>query len=365
MTRARFAFRADASAEIGTGHVRRCLTLAEGLREHGADCVLVMRDLGVDVDALVDSTGVRLVKLRAPRREFTPAGGDPVHAAWARIGWREDADETVAALADAPPTLLLADHYAFDARWHDRVRTGLGSRLAAIDDLGDRPLAVELIVDPTLDADHRAKHRLSAPSAPKILGGPDYALLASAYRHRRPFPVGRTVESVGIFMGGSDIDNATILAWQAVRMTLGPDLPIEIATTRANPHLAALQALDDRDAGAALLIDAPDLAGFFARHDLQIGAGGGATWERCCIGAPTVLIAFADNQLSVARPLHRAGILLFSEEGGRDIAALAGDVASLAADQPRRAAMSERARALVDGRGIERIREALHDLHAH
>ncbi|HYI49022.1 MAG TPA: UDP-2,4-diacetamido-2,4,6-trideoxy-beta-L-altropyranose hydrolase [Allosphingosinicella sp.] len=365
MIRARFAIRVDASAEMGTGHVRRCLTLATSLRELGADCVFVTRDLGVDVDSLVRAAGLQTVKLQAPRGGFAPGADDPAHASWAHIGWRQDADETVAALAADPPAVLLVDQYAFDARWHDRVRAGLGSRLSAIDDLGDRPLAVDLIVDPTLDADHRAKHRLSEPFAPIILGGPDYAILGSAYRHRGPFPVRRNVESVGIFMGGSDVDNASSLAWQAVRTVLGPAAPIEIATTRVNPRLAELLKLKDRDPNAKLLIDAPDLASFFARHDLQIGAGGGATWERCYIGVPTVLVAFADNHLFVAQPLHRAGIVLFCEEGGRDAAALAKDLASLAADQPRRAAMSEQARALVDGGGIARIRVALHDLYAH
>ncbi len=263
------------------------------------------------------------------------------------------------ALAADPPAFLLVDHYAFDARWHDAVRAGLDCPLGVIDDLGDRPLAVDLIVDPTLDEDHRAKHWRSLSRSPILLCGPDHAILSPAYRHPASFEVQDRVESVGIFMGGSDVGNATALAWQAVRDALGSDIPIEIATTSANPHLGTLSPLAAGDPNTSLLIDAPHLAGFFARHGLQIGAGGGASWERCCIGAPAVVIAFADNQLLVTRPLHDEGVLFFSEEGGRDVSALSHDIREVAADPSRRRAMSERARAMVDGRGVERVANAI------
>ncbi len=359
--RRRIAVRVDASVQMGTGHLRRCMTVARALAEAGYEVTFVTRDLGIDNAATLAAAGFAALTLPAPAAPFAAAADLPAHAAWAGIDWQADAAETAAALHGLEPAVVLVDHYAFDGRWHEAVAEGLGAKLATIDDLGDRTLAVALIVDPTL-ADHEEKHRLSAPWHPRILGGPGYAMLAPAYANLAAPVVRERVESVGIFMGGSDLANASEVAWHAIRKVLGPTVRVTIATTSANPHKAALDGLAARDAATGLLIDAPDLATFFAGHDLQIGAGGGATWERCCAGAPTILVAFADNHLPVALPLHKAGILHFSERGATDAEALARDIADLAANPARRRAMSEAGRRLVDGAGVQRIRRAIDDL---
>jgi UDP-2,4-diacetamido-2,4,6-trideoxy-beta-L-altropyranose hydrolase len=357
----RIAIRVDASVQMGTGHLRRCMTLAESLREGGYEPTFVTRDLGLDNAATLAATGHAAITLPPPNAAFASGANLPPHAAWAEVGWEHDAAQTIAALRTLAPAILVVDHYAFDSRWHEAVAGDLEAPLVAVDDLGDRPLAVSLIVDPTM-ASHADKYRLSAPWHPRILGGPQYALLAPAYS-RLPAPTVRErVQTVGLFMGGSDLANASEIAWQATRSALGPAVQVTIATTSANPHKARLEDLATSDNATTLLVDLPDLAGFFASHDLQIGAGGGATWERCCAGAPTILVAFADNHLPVARPLHEMGVLLLSEDGATRPEALARDIAELAASSTRRLAMSQAGRKLVDGAGLARVRKAIDDL---
>lgn len=358
----RIAVRADASVQIGTGHVRRCATLARVLADRGAEIVLAIRRLDVDAAGMAAAAGFENRALPAPARAFEPRPGLPAHAHWAQVSWQEDADQTIAALRSFAPDLLVVDHYAFDAAWHVRVRVELGCRIVAIDDLGDRPLAADIIVDHNHAADYSAKHALSAPYAPRILGGPRFALLSERYRSRPDFTVRERIASIGIFMGGTDLVNATETAWGAVRAACGPELAVEIVSTSANPHLPALERIAAEDPRTGLIVDLPDLAGFFAAHDLQIGAGGGAVWERCCIGVPTITIAFADNHLPVLMPLDKEGVLCFSPQAAADPGRLASDLALLASDPERRRAISARARALVDGRGADRVGDAVHDL---
>jgi UDP-2,4-diacetamido-2,4,6-trideoxy-beta-L-altropyranose hydrolase len=360
----RIAIRVDASVQMGTGHLRRCITLAEALVRGGYQVTFVTRELGIDNGGPIADAHFASLTLPAPVAPFTAGADQPPHAAWAEIGWEIDAAQTVAALRAVQPAVLIVDHYAFDSRWHEAVGGELGCALVAIDDLGDRPLAASLIIDPTL-ANHADKHRLSAQWHPRILGGPEYALLAPVYARLGAPTVRETVESVGIFMGGSDVANTSELAWRASRSALGPAVQVTIATTSANPHRAILEDLAAHDDATSVLVDAPDLADFFAAHDLQIGAGGGATWERCCAGAPTILIAFADNHLPVARPLHEMGVLHFSEAGATAPGALALDIADLAASRTRREKMSQAGRKLVDGAGAERTRRAIDDLADH
>jgi UDP-2,4-diacetamido-2,4,6-trideoxy-beta-L-altropyranose hydrolase len=355
----RVALRADASPRSGTGHVVRCLSLAAALRDAGARPCLVSRRLGIDVAALAQRTGVELVELAAPPAGFETT--DPVpHAAWAGVDWQRDAEETAQALAGRDCERVVVDHYAFDARWHRRVAQALGARIAAIDDLADRELAVDLLIDHNLCEDTRAKYAGRIDATTRVLGGPRHALLGRAYAALAPREPDDAVDSIGIFLGGVDAAGLSSLALRACRDVAGFSGAIEIATTSAHPQLNALRALATTQPPTTLLLDAPELSAFFARHGLQIGAAGGATWERCCAGAPMLLLVAADNQLAVVPQLVAFGAAAaLPPEASRDLQQVGALVAELLADAPRRRAMAQRARALVDGLGARRVALAM------
>jgi UDP-2,4-diacetamido-2,4,6-trideoxy-beta-L-altropyranose hydrolase len=353
------ALRADASPRSGTGHVVRCLSLAAALRDAGAQPCLVSRRLGIDVGTLAQRAGIELVELAAPQAGFETA--DPVpHAAWAGVHWQRDAEETARALAGLGCGRVVVDHYAFDARWHRQVASALGAGIAAIDDLADRDLAVDLLVDHNLSDDLRAKYAGRIDGATRVLGGPRHALLGPSYAALAPRAPDHAVASIGIFVGGVDAAGLSLLALRACREVAGFDGPIEIATTGANPQLEALRALAAALPPTTLLVDAPELSAFFTRHGLQIGAAGGATWERCCAGVPMLLLVAADNQLAVGPPLvARGAAAALSPAASRDLQQVGAFVAELLADAPRRRAMAQRARALVDGLGARRVALAM------
>lgn len=357
----RIAIRTDASREIGTGHLRRCLSIADALKQAGAEVRFVIRRLD-DVGAAAFGTSSFAVNwLPAPDGEQTRAGPDaPSHLHWAGVDPLADAVETAEALRTWDPALVIIDQYAFDARWHDEVRGRLGCRLMAIDDLADRLLAVDVLLDANL-ANHAHKYagRLNTPA--RILGGPRFAILGEAYRSQAPYAFSADVRSIGIFMGGTDPGGTSRRALVACREA-GFAGPVEIVSTSANPHLSALTAACATDAHALLTLDLPDLAAFHARHDLQIGGGGTANYERCLMGAPGVAVTLAANQLAVVPQLAARGALRAARlEGGpdwpglEDAPTLADAVRDLIADPVARQALSDSGRALVDGRGTERI----------
>jgi spore coat polysaccharide biosynthesis predicted glycosyltransferase SpsG/ribosomal protein S18 acetylase RimI-like enzyme len=239
------------------------------------------------------------------------------------------------------------------------VASALGCRIAAIDDLGDRPLDVDVLVDHN-HADHARKYAGRLREGARLLVGPRFALLAPPYATApRHVPRDR-VESIGVFMGGTDPAATSALVLRACRQEAGFAGRIEVATTLANPRLAELAAAVDRDAATTLTIDAPDLAGFFARHDLQVGAGGGATWERCCLGAPTVLLITAPNQYAVVPALVDLGAVVSPEPlGTLDAVAIGRAVAAVIDEPARRRQLAARSLDLVDGRGAQRVALAL------
>lgn len=365
-TAPRVAMRADASRRIGWGHLKRCLALAQALREAGAEVAFVTRPADVDSAALVAQAGFAVLPM--PRLEGHPDSPDdpddapPPHADWLERRWDRDAADTTAAVHAWQPQLMVVDHYGIDARWHCALRAATGVAIAVIDDLADRPLTPDLLIDHNPAADHRAKYQAVLRYPTPLCGGPSFALLDAVYRDHPRNAADAALASIGIFMGGTDPGNFSAWAYEACRGSAGWTGPIEIATTSAHPALAALQALAAADARLTLALDQPHLAGFHARHGLQIGAGGGALWERCCLGTPTLALVTAENQrLSVPLLADQGVVVGFDAVGqGPERGAALGRVIRRLIDSPaERAALRELSLALVDGRGAARAAAAV------
>jgi UDP-2,4-diacetamido-2,4,6-trideoxy-beta-L-altropyranose hydrolase len=265
-----------------------------------------------------------------------------------------DAAQTIERVAAWQPDWVLVDHYALDARWHNALRSALGVRLAAIDDIADRALAVDLLVDHNISEDHRAKYKGWLPLRARVLGGPRFALIDSMYCTAPRFKFKERVDSIGIFMGGADAIGITPTVLRACRDS-GFAGKIEVVSTHANPCLDKLQDACDGWAQAKLTVDLPNLTTFFARHDVQIGAGGGASWERCCIGAPSLLVAVADNQVPVVAGLESVGAACVLQLGHVHELSLRQTVGEIISDPSLRLRLSKTAQSLVDGFGAGRV----------
>ncbi len=352
--------RVDASRAMGTGHLHRSIALAHALRAQGDDVAFVTRDLGLDSGATLARAGFDAVTiLPRPSTDSLESDPDIPHSDWAEVPQSQDMDETAQAAKAHAPDWVVVDSYAFDARWHHSVSTALDRPIAAIDDVADRAMACDLIVDHTYAPDHAAKYEKAIdPAKARLLGGPSYALLGPAFAEAPRAVFCDKVRSIGVFMGGVDAGDHTSAALDGVELA-GFQGPVEVVTTSANPGLTRLKARVEARANTKLSLNQPDLAGFFARHDLQIGAGGGATWERCCLGAPTLLVVVAANQNAVAKPLADDGVVALAPEPTAQ--AIAGPLSALIEDPERRRALAEKSRALVDGCGAARVAREMRD----
>lgn len=348
------AFRLDVSAVIGTGHLMRCISLAQSLQDVGARCHFVLRQLGLDMTGRIQASGFEVHELPPPDRVPTLNS----HADWAGVDEIRDAAETAAVLASIQLDWIVVDHYSFSADWHSRVREATGARIVAIDDLGDRPMAVDVLVDHNYHPDHQAKYHGRLEVGATLLTGPTYALLSPSYADAPRYAFHAEVRSLGIFVGGTDPSGASAQVLKICRRS-GFAGPIEIVSTSVNPNLSELRATCALTPDTFLTLDEPDLAHFFARHDLQIGAGGGATWERCCIGVPTIGLVLAANHMAVVPELDKLGVLraarLDSYGEPADLPELAQVLAALLADADARRSLGERATLMVDGRGSQRV----------
>lgn len=360
----RIAFRTDASLRIGTGHVMRCLTLAEALRRRGAECAFVGRELEGNLLDRARAAGFRVHPLPRPADPGPrPAPEDrddppPPHHPWLEASWREDAEATAAALRSwGAVDWLVVDHYALDARWQERVAPCAG-RLFAIDDIADRRHACHALLDQNLYDDPERRYVSRVPADARLLLGPEFALLRPEFAaaRARVRPRGGKVSRVLVFFGGADPGNATAKALEALSLPEFSSLRADVVVGAVNPHRDSLAAACAARPGTAFHVQASHMAELMADADLALGAGGTTSWERCCLGLPSLAASLAENQKELTATLARHGAMLDLGLGeSLSPAGIAGSLRQALADPDRLAAVSRLGMALVDGGGADRV----------
>jgi UDP-2,4-diacetamido-2,4,6-trideoxy-beta-L-altropyranose hydrolase len=313
------AFRVDASLQMGTGHLMRCLTLADALKAQGAQCHFISREHAGHLLELIRQSGHIVTAL--PLDKLSSATTidpvpPPLHAAWLGCEWPTDAQQTGAILADLQPDWLVVDHYALGQQWEEALAPHY-RKLLVIDDLADRPHCCDLLLDQNwFGDDTHTRYRNLVPPHCKCHLGPEYALLKSEYaqlRESMPLRDG-TVRRVLVFLGGSDPTNQTSKVLEALMQPSFAHLQVDVVIGQNHPDIECVAAQAATRPGTTLHQSLPTLAPLMVRADLMISAGGSTTWERMCVGLPAVVISVAANQTSTNVALTNAGYIDFLGE---------------------------------------------------
>lgn len=336
----------------------RCLTLAQQARAAGATCTFVCRALPGHMADRIHEFGFEVFLLPAPHGQ-TPIG-PPRHASWACVAWHQDAKESRRVLETVQPDWLVLDHYAFDERWQNVV-VSEGVRLMVIDDLADRTHNCDFLLDQNIG--HSAsKYEELLPDRCVQYFGPRYALLRSEFPAARAKSLanreGRGLQNILITMGGVDSIGATYLVLAALReCALRLDLVITVVMGQNAPNKNRVRALArDMPWQTDVVVDVKDMAARMSTADLAISAGGSTTWERCCLGLPSIIVETAWNQAGIARRMAAEGAAI--DPGplqSVDFAAKLQAALIEASEGGRLSALSSNAASLCDGYGAERI----------
>lgn len=197
----RVAFRTDASVDIGSGHVMRCLTLAEKLRQKGAEVAFICRQLpGHGID-LIRSYGFSVSVLPPPSMQQNPAEQT---SHWLYVPWQQDAEQTHQVLATAGHwNWLIVDHYGIDAAWEEYQKSVV-SQIMVIDDLADRVHSCDVLLDQNLYTDMESRYSNKVPVECQQLLGLRYVLLRDEFiKQRENLKAGDgSVRNILVFFGG-------------------------------------------------------------------------------------------------------------------------------------------------------------------
>ena len=356
----KIAFRVDESSQIGSGHVMRCLTLADALRERGAECQFVCRaHEGHSMD-YIRARGYGVCAL--PKPSFDASFEfDLAHASWLGVDWLTDAQETQLSLSDTKLDWLIVDHYALDHRWESTFRPSC-KRIMVIDDLADRQHDCDLLLDQNYGSSAE-RYRGLVPADCAQYCGPKYALLKPVYARRRaqlPASNGHVRRVLIYFGGGPDAGNLTGLAVQAFQAPELAQIELDSVSGAAYAHKSSLKELVVQRGNATIHWQLPDLADLMAKSDLAIGAGGATTWERCCMGLPTIMTSIAENQRPACDALSADTIINYLGHFDQVTSELIRDrVLSFVKNSDLLRDLGERGMKLVDGNGVSKITKTM------
>lgn len=307
----RIAFRTDASSKIGTGHFMRCLTLADALKRPGVQIRFVSRHLPEHLRIMLMARGHEFALLDSVQNDLVL--DELAHSPWLGVSQVQDATDSIQALSDELWDWLIVDHYALDLRWESMLRQ-TAKNILVIDDIADRQHDCDLLLDQNLYADMDARYIGKVPTRCQLLLGPRYALLRDEFRlmHEQVKPRSGPVKRILIFFGGVDADNYTGRAIEALSEIDIPSLYVDVVIGERHPCREQIKVACAQH-GFICHIETNKMAELMAAADLAIGAGGTASWERCCLGLPTLAFCIALNQQKQVADAARE-CLLYSPE---------------------------------------------------
>lgn len=364
----RMVFRVDASNEIGTGHVMRCLALAEVLRERGSEVCFICREFPGHMESVIRQNGFEVIMLPVPEGRAT---ADPEGTrSWSWLGetQRVDAEKTCEAVQRwGGADWLVVDHYGIDHRWESTLRK-VAENIVVVDDLADRRHDCDVLLDQTygrIQIDYSGL----VPAHARLLLGSKYALLRREFAHWRPRALARRQRQraprrLFVNFGGTDVTNTTELVLNLLgeaKFDLPPELVVVLGASslhRQKIHTVAAKVASS----VTVLSRASNMAEIMSTADVAIGAAGATSWERCCLGLPSIVMVVADNQLMIAEELDRAGAAFFSgtrADVEREPERLLKPLHALLIDLETAAKVSRRAASITDGHGAERVALAL------
>jgi len=342
-TAERLVIRADASTEVGTGHVMRCLALGQAWKDAGGNVVFV---------TACQSEGL----LQRLREE-----GFEVHSLSQSYPDQSDWDHTKRILVEHPDAWMVLDGYHFDEVYQRHVKE-TGNRLLVIDDMAhlDHYYA-DVVLNQNL---HAEQLHYDCEPCSQLLLGTRYVLLRREFLAwkdwKRDIP--DVARQILVTLGGSDPQNHTLKVMQALQEVYVPRLEVAVVIGASNPHADILQAAAKRSRIAVRLIhNADNMPELMAWADVAVSGGGTTAWELLFMGTPALFLTLANNQRYTGEYIEGHGLGKHLDQAGHmSTELLTQTLASLLKDSGLRARISQEARRIVNGQGAQQVVRSLH-----
>ena len=304
--------RTDSSNVMGTGHLVRCITLAQRYHRDGNKVIFVCRALAGNVSYLVKQNGFELVMLPDMVTKSELSG----YAKWLTVTQEQDAAETIVVMKTLGKVdFLVVDSYAIDFRW-EKILRPYADEIMVIDDLANRQHDCDILLDQNFYLDKEIRYEGLVPRHCRLLLGPKHALLREEfYQVRKSMRIrDGQLRNILVFYGGVDATDETSKAIQALQnlrdIGVLHDVKVTVVVGASNKRKEDI-ANHCKQAGFRYLCQVSNMAELMAEADLMLGAGGSTTWERCFLRLPAIVTAIAENQVQICEDCAKEGLIFY------------------------------------------------------
>ncbi len=304
--------RVDSSTLIGSGHLMRCVTLAQHYRKNGHSVTFICRNLNGNMSKLIIKQVFSLSLLPAVEPNAALTG----YAKWLTVTQEQDATETIEIVRKMGKVdRLVVDSYAIDCTWEKMLRPYVGE-IMVIDDLANRHHNCDILLDQNFYLNKESRYQGLVPERCRLLLGPKYALLREEfYQVRKAMRVrDGHLRNILVFYGGVDATDETGKAIHALQNLLDAgvlhDVQVTVVVGVSNDRKDDI-AGRCRQAGFRYFCQVSNMAELMAEADLMLGAGGSTTWERCFLGLPAIVTAVAENQWRICEDCAQAELIYY------------------------------------------------------
>lgn len=323
----------------------RCMALSAALKEKGARTIFVIRANNICINYLLEN-----------QQEYYPIEFKP---SLKQRDWHLDALKTIEIIKYLKVQInwLIVDHYALDSKW-ENLLTPYSMQIMVIDDLANRHHHCDLLLDQNIYDQQLEGYKKLITKKTSFIFGPKYALLRAEFKENRSFlkKYDNKINRIIISFGESDCVNQVITSLKACAILKRSDLKIDVISGRGCTQYKKIQHMCYEIKNTHLFRHVNNMSELMREADLAIGAGGSTTWERCCLGLPSVVLSIADNQVRISQMLDKLGVIKYlgSSKTTND-KQLHSALNDLMNNPDLLTAMRKKASKLVDGMGCERI----------
>lgn len=344
-------FRVDSSLQIGAGHVMRCLTLARELKKHATIQFICRNRKGHLIDR-IESEGFEVFRLNG--KSLPNDIENRLKVEWLGTTQEQDVIDCSKILENIEPDWMIVDHYGIDVFWHERLQKYC-KKLLVIDDLANRQYSCDILLDQNFYQDKNQRYKNRVMSTCKLLLGPKYALLREEFLSQLPNAQKKGVERILVYFGGSDVKNNTLKVLQGIQYSKQFNIFIDVVIGPDSPYKTEILSFASVMKNVTCFDFVENMAEMMCNSDLYIGSAGTTTWERCCMGLPSVVIGVAENQIEPMEAMELAGMTYFLGRDENVKSFHVSEILDKILDNPSAlSAMRKRNLELVDGYGALR-----------
>ena len=350
-TKKNLFIRVDAGMQIGDGHFLRCLTLVDRLKKEFRQITFISNQLPKHFFQIIEKNDFKIYKIDG----YSHIQEEKIEMQLKKQLIQKDFIQTKKIIEKYKNSSnwLIVDHYGIDYVWEKNIRENI-EKIIVIDDLANRKHDCDILIDQNFYKKMEKRYSKLIPSFCKQFLGPKFSLLRPEFLNaRKNLKRKNKFERILISFGGSDPSNETTKVLSAI-IDLGKKYKIDVIVGTNNPNKKQIMKLCSKFPFCDFYEQVENISKYMKKADLALGAGGSTTWERCCLGLPTIVVNLSKDQEKITENLSKIGCVI--NLGSAEKTTKLDYVKALnEINSKKLRKISKKCLVLVDGKGVKRI----------